>query len=329
MSMKSEVRVGVVVILAVLLIIFGTIWLQGWRIGQEQHEVAAWFREVGQIQRGNPVKLRGVNIGRVEGIGLDPGGGGVIVRLSIDSEATLPEDPVVVLSPESMFGDWQAEILSRTRFPFYDYAVPPDPAMMAGYSLPDISQLTAVADRIAENLAGITERFDIAFTDETAMNIREAIDNIQQVTGQLTGMLEAQARTIDQLGTGLENVTGTVLEVAESAHRTFLEVEGAIAEGQLTEIVGNVQRMTTQIDTLSQALVVITRDMSGAVASADSAFVSLNTIMEAIERGDGTLGLLLQDTTLYADLVVTSSLVQDLIRDFQRNPRRYINLRIF
>jgi phospholipid/cholesterol/gamma-HCH transport system substrate-binding protein len=329
MSMSSEVRVGVVVILAVVLIVFGTIWMQGWRIGREEHEVAAWFREVGQIHRGNPVKLRGVNIGRIEGIALDPAGGGVIVRLSVDSDVRLPEDAVVVLSPESMFGDWQAEIFSRGRFPFYDYAIPPEAGLIPGYSLPDISQLTAVADRIAENLAGITDRFDIAFTDETAMNIREAIDNIQQVTGQLTGMLEAQARTIDQLSTGLERVTGTVQEVAESAHRTFLEVEEAIAEGQLTAIVANVQRMTTQIDTLSQALVVITRDMSGAVASADSAFVSLNTIIESIERGDGTLGLLLQDTTLYGDLVVTSSLVQDLIRDFQRNPRRYINLRIF
>jgi hypothetical protein len=46
-------------------------------------------------------------------------------------------------------------------------------------------------------------------------------------------------------------------------------------------------------------------------------------------RARARLGQLLQDTTLYRDLVLTSTLVQDLIRDFQRNPRRYINLRVF
>jgi phospholipid/cholesterol/gamma-HCH transport system substrate-binding protein len=201
--------------------------------------------------------------------------------------------------------------------------------VLPGYALPDMSRLTAVADRIAENMAGITERFDIAFTDETAMNLRMAIDNIEQVTSQLTGMLETQARTIDELGTGLETVTATVQEVAESARRAFLEVEQAVAGGQLANIVRNVDRMTTTVDTLTQSLVVITRDMSGAVASAETAFVSLNALMASLERGEGTLGQLFQDTALYADLVATNLLVQHLIQDFQRNPRRYINLRIF
>jgi phospholipid/cholesterol/gamma-HCH transport system substrate-binding protein len=329
MSMRNEVRVGVVVILGVVLIVFGTIWLQGWQLGREEREVTAWFREVGQIQRGNPVKLRGVHIGRIDAIELDPRAAGVAVRMRISSDVALPEDPVVLLSPESLFGDWQAEIYSRARFPFYDYAVAPDPSVMAGYSLPDMSRLTAVADRIAENLAGITDRLDIAFTDETAINIREAIDNIQQVTAQLTGMLETQARTIDELGGGLETVTATVQEVAESARRAFAQVEAAVEGGELASIVGNVHRMTLHLDTLSQAMTRITQDVSGAVTSADSAFHSLNEVLGAVERGEGTLGQLLQDTILYHDLRMTSTLVHDLILDFQRNPRRYINLRIF
>jgi phospholipid/cholesterol/gamma-HCH transport system substrate-binding protein len=329
MSMRNEVRVGVVVILGILLLVFGTIWMQGWEFGREDREVTAWFREVGQIQRGNPVKLRGVHIGQVESIELDPRAAGVVVRMRVSADVGMPEDPVVLLSPESMFGDWQAEIYSRSRYPFYDYATSPDPSVMAGYSLPDMSRLTAVADRIAENMAGITDRLDIAFTDETALNIREAIDNIQQVTAQLTGMLEAQAQTIDQLGDGLETVTATVQEVAESARRAFFQMEAAVAGGELKSIVGNVERMTLQVDTLTRAMARITGDVSGAVSTADSAFHSLNAVLAAVERGDGTLGQLLQDTTLYDDLRVTSTLVQDLIRDFQRNPRRYINLRIF
>jgi phospholipid/cholesterol/gamma-HCH transport system substrate-binding protein len=329
MSMRNEVRVGVVLILGVLLIVFGTIWLQGWRIGREDQEVTAWFREVGQIQRGNPVKLRGVHIGRVEAITLESGAAGVAVRLSIGGDVRLPEDPVVLLAPESLFGDWQAEIHARSRYPFYDYAISPDPGVIPGYSLPDMSRLTAVADRIAENLAVITDRVDIAFTDETALQIREAIDNIQRVTSQLTELVEAQQQTVRDVAAGLETTTETLQRTAESAGRTFAHIEAAIADGQLATIVANVERLTTQLDTLGHALALASRDMGGAAASADSAFASLHAIVEAIDRGEGTLGQLLQDTVLYHDLVVTSALVQDLIRDFQRNPRRYINLRVF
>lgn len=329
MSAKNEVQVGVVLILGVVLIVLGTVWLQGWRIGREEQEVTAWFREVGQIQRGNPVKLRGVNIGRVEAITLERGTGGVAVRLSISSDVGLPDDPVVLLAPESLFGDWQAEIHSRSRYPFYDYAISPDPTIIPGYSLPDMSRLTAVADRIAENLAVITDRVDIAFTDETALQIREAIDNIQRVTGQLTGLVEAQEQTVRDVAAGLETTTETLQRTAESAARTFGHIEAAIADGQLGAIVSNVERLTAQVDTLSRALALASRDMGGAAASADSAFASLHALVSSIDRGEGTLGQLLQDTVLYRDLVLTSTLVQDLIRDFQRNPRRYINLRVF
>jgi phospholipid/cholesterol/gamma-HCH transport system substrate-binding protein len=329
MSTRNEVRVGVVVILGIALVIIGTIWMQGWRVGREEQEVTAWFREVGQLQRGNPVKLRGVPIGRVESIALGPQSAGVEVRMSLAAGVVLPEDPVVIVSMESMFGDWQAEIFSRARFPFYTYAVSPDPSVIPGHSLPDMSRLTAAADRIAENLGVITDRVDMAFTDETAINIREAIDNIQRVTAQLTDLVQAQEQTVRDVASGLEHTTETLQTAAESASRAFVLIESAIAGGELTTIVGNVERLTAQMDTLSHALLVVSRDMGGAAASADSAFMALNQIVAATARGEGALGQLLQDTALYADLVLTSTLLQDLIRDFQRNPRRYINLRVF
>jgi phospholipid/cholesterol/gamma-HCH transport system substrate-binding protein len=87
--------------------------------------------------------------------------------------------------------------------------------------------------------------------------------------------------------------------------------------------------MSAQMDTLSRSLTQLSGEMSGTVASADSSFASLNQIMGDLERGEGTLGLLLQDTALYRDLLLTSTLVQELLLDFQRNPRKYINLRVF
>ena len=136
--MNSEVRVGLVVILGIAVIAFGTLWMQDWSFGREDREVQAWFREVGQLQVGNAVKMRGVPIGEVTDIALDSRSAGVIVTSRISADVVLPDDPVLLLSPESLFGDWQGEIYPRSRYPFYNYAISPEAGVMPGYSLPDI-----------------------------------------------------------------------------------------------------------------------------------------------------------------------------------------------
>ena len=151
---RTEVAVGFVILLGIAVVFFGTLWLKGTRLGEREMTIHARFLEIGQLLDGNEVKLRGVSIGRVERIALEPGGGGVIVTMRIAEEVPLPADPVVLLSPESMFGDWQAEIHPRSRFPQYTYAEAPDPQVLPGYSLPDISRLTAVADEADADLAG-------------------------------------------------------------------------------------------------------------------------------------------------------------------------------
>lgn len=327
--MSNETKVGLALIAGIIVIIAGTLWLQGWTWGTEEQEVEAWFREVGPLRAGTDVKLRGVPIGEVSAVTLDHRSTGVIVRMNISSDVILPDDPVVLLSPESLLGDWQAEILPRSRYAFYDYAISPHPGVLPGYSLPDFSRLTAVADRIAENLAVITDRVDLAFTDETAVNIREAIDNVRDVTAQLTLMMEAQGQTVENLAIGLEATTETFQEAAMAASRAFAQVAAALEEGELSNILDNVESMTAEMERLSRSLGALSDDLGGTVASADSSFASLNALLDGLERGEGSLGLLLQDTSLYQDLVLTNSLVQDLLQDFQRNPRRYINLRVF
>jgi phospholipid/cholesterol/gamma-HCH transport system substrate-binding protein len=329
MTRRNEVVVGIAVIAGIALIIFGTLWLQGLRLGREEVEVRARFREVGQLLPGSSVKFRGVPIGRVEGIALEEGGGAVIVTMTLRGDVRLPTESVVLLAPESMFGDWQAEIAARSSFPLYDYTESLDPRVLPGYSLPDMSRLTAVADQIANNIRTISDRVDIAFTEETAYNIREAIENIQQVSEQLTGLVGKQQVALDEVAANLERTSEAAGQAALTMQRAFAEVETAIGGGRLTTIVQNVERTTSNTDSLVQILVATGRDLRRTAVSADSTFRQVSGIASAIERGEGSLGLLLRDTALYVNLVETNIEVQALLRDIRLNPRRYINLTIF
>jgi phospholipid/cholesterol/gamma-HCH transport system substrate-binding protein len=329
MTRRNEVMVGLAVIFGILLIVFGTIWMQGIVLGREQIVIQARFSEVGQLLTGGTVKFRGVPIGRVQSIELDPTGAAVIVTMNIAEYVRLPEDPVVILAPESMFGDWQAEIAPRARFPTYAYAESPTPDVLPGYSLPDMSRLTAVADEIAGNMASISARFDLAFTDETAANIREAIDNITEVSEQLTGVVSKQQLAIEEVAANLERTSEAAGAAAITMQRAFAEIETAIGDGRLGTIMQNVERTTSRTDSLVSILVSASHDLRATAISADSTFRQVSTLAAAVERGEGTLGLLLRDTALYISLVDTNVEVQTLLRDIRRNPRRYINLTIF
>lgn len=329
MSRRNEALVGGVILAGVALVIVGTIWLRGTGFGRQEADVTAQFGEVGQLMEGNPVKLRGVPIGRVQEIALAESGDRVLVEMRIDSRVSLPQDPVVILSPESMFGDWQAEISPRSRYPNFAYTEPVRSDLLPGYSLPDISQLTAVADRISDNLATLSERVELAFTEETALSIRQAIINIQQVSEELVGLVARQERTLEQVADDLETTTRTMGEAASAVNRVAGQVEAAVAGGELTTIVQNVEQATTQLDSLTASLADVSENLESSMASADTAFRSVSVLAERVESGEGTLGMLLRDTALYAGLVETNTIVQALLADFRENPRKYIRLEVF
>jgi phospholipid/cholesterol/gamma-HCH transport system substrate-binding protein len=234
-----------------------------------------------------------------------------------------------MLAPESLFGDWQAEILSRSTYPTYQYVEPVDNEMLPGYTLPDMSRLTAVADEIAGNLATISNRVELAFTEETALNVREAIENIQRASGELANLMASQQVAIEGVAQNLERTSETAGQAALTLQRAFAEVESAIAGGRLLNIVSNVERTSARTDSLVSLLVDASRQLSATAASADTTFRQVRGIAAGIQRGEGSLGRLLQDTTLYGNLVQTNLEVQTLLRDIRRNPRRYINLTIF
>ncbi len=329
MKKRTDVVVGAAVLAGIVVVVVGTLWLKGAGFGREEITLEARFREIGQLLVGNTVKLRGVPIGRVEAITFEEGGEGVLVKMRIDRDAPLPEDPVVLLSPESLFGDWQAEIFPRRQFPRYAYAESTDPTVLPGYSLPDISRLTAVADEIAGNLAVLTDRVEAAFTEQTAANIRQAIENIQLVSERITGLVITQQHAVEEVARNLSATTETLGEAALVVRRTMAQVDSAVAQGEIAAIIGNVERASSKFDSLSVELLRASTEFRAITLRADSAMQALGAVASRLDSGEGSLGLLLQDSTLYAQLLRTNAILQALLEDFQANPRKYIKLEIF
>lgn len=329
MSRTREALVGIVIVGALLVTTIGTLWLQGTSFGGDQRDLDAVFYSVGQINPGNGVKFRGVQVGRVGEIALGPDGGLVRVTLRLQRPVTMPDDAVIILSPESMFGDWQAEIRPRSDFPYVEYPDPSDPDLLPGHALPDISQLTATADQISQDIATLTDRFGIAFSEETARDIASLIDNVENVTTELSELVAQQAQSFTEVTDGVQQATDEIASAADQTRSTFELVSNLLGQEEITTTIQDLAEISQNLRTLSAELGGTNQEIREMTARVDSTFSRVQTIVAGVEAGEGTLGRLLHDPGMANEVEGTLNELRALLEDIQENPRRYVRLSIF
>lgn len=361
MRFKNEAVVGMVVAAALATVVVGGYWLTGRPWGANQQEFVAAFRDVGLLGEGSRVKFRGVNVGRVEEVALLPAGDGVAVRMSMDPAVKLPADAGVVLAPESFFGDWQAELVSRNdpQYAGLEWVEIDQKGVLPGTALPDITELTAVAARIAGSLDTLSRRVQLAFTEETAVDIRNTIERVADVSEKLEGFIDKQTRTYDAVGQNVLQSTANIRDATSTARSAATSLQSAIDRGDVQAILTNARTSSENLRAFSEQLSSAASGVPGLVARADTTLASIGrtadqasatlqgiqpalaevgpTLVEAraalstlqraaakIEEGNGTLGRLIADPALYEETQRAIVTLRRLLADLQQNPGKYI-----
>lgn len=332
MNGRKELLVGGVIIFALAVGVIGSLWLQGTNFGRPTIPVDVLLESVGQLSEGNVVTYRGVRIGQVSLIRVEPSGQVVRVTLLIEQSVELPDDAGVVLGPESLFGDWQAEIVSRASLPRFDfYDVPPGESVgiLGGYALPEITRLTASAEQISDNLADLTNRMELAFNQETVDNLSTAIANIEAITQEVRALVQQQSVVAANITTGADSALAEVASAAQAARSSFERIDGVLAAAEMDSLLVDLHVAASGLRVLAEDLTNDTTGVNATLARVDTAFVRIDRIMADLEAGEGSLGRLLADTTFAVRAEATLRSLDLLLQDVRENPRRYVRLSIF
>ncbi len=274
MKGKNEVLVGVTVVLGLIVMAIGTFWLTGRSWTQQQREMVGTFAHVSTLADGNNVVYRGVRVGRVENIALSERGNGVFVTMSVNPDVSFPQDAAGVIAPESLFGDYQVEIVSQAAYPDLEFMASTDPKVLPGAALPDISQLTQVAARIAADIEVLSDRIQITFTEETAVRLREAIENVSEVSQQLGGFVDQQTRTYDQVGRNVLTTTENISRASRSAEQLVTSVRSNVDQGEIRTILTNARQASANLAALSAELQNATQGVPGLLTNANTTVTS-------------------------------------------------------
>ncbi len=335
MNRRREFMVGLVIILALVVGVVGTLYLEGTNWGRPSVVVEVLLRDVSQLTEGNSVKFRGVKVGQVDGIQVEPGGDAVRVRLLLENALPYAEVAGVVLAPESFFGAWQAEIVGPERYPNVDfYDVPPselarDTLVLGGYALPELSRLTASAEQISDNVAELSSRLEVAFNEETATNMASAVANVEALTADLASFVERESASTSQLTAKADSALREIQEASRAARSSFAEVEAILGGGQVDSILSNIAGTTRNVEEIAANLREPSQDLGSALERADSAFARLDRLTAQVAAGEGTIGRLFADSTLALRAEGVLQQLDLLLQDLRENPRRYVRLSIF
>lgn len=335
MKRKPEYVVGLVIVVSILLVLAGALFLGEADLGGSSVTQLARFRSVGRLQPGAPVILRGVRIGTVQSVRLADGNW-VDAELRVNRDATLPADPAVVVVPASLFGEWQAEVVSRDQLPNNpglraDIAAAAQSAgdRWPGADMPDIGELTAQANRIANDVGLITSRVEGAIDSAVIADLRASVAEMTAVTRHLAEFARQETSTLGRITNRASTISDN-LDVSTSALRnTMLRVDTATSTAELRQVFTDARTAATNLKDVSVDL----KELSGAILGTRETFLrtlaGLDSVTARLQRGEGTFAKLTTDSALYVETTAAISELRSLIADIRINPRKYFRFSVF
>jgi phospholipid/cholesterol/gamma-HCH transport system substrate-binding protein len=276
-----------------------------------------------------------VKVGRVEAIRLARDEW-VETEFSIDRAVELPAKPAVISASASLFGEWSANIIA------YD-PPPADPNLRdalaesdraggsawPGATLPDIGQLTAQASRIAGDVGVVTQRISQAFDSTALRNLQQSVKDLAVISTRLVGFADAQTSRIDRVSRNVATTSDAFAGVAKTFESAVARLDTATSDNQLKDILANGRSSSQDI---RQAAADLRSVMAAAKANETSLVRVLqqaDSLMTRIQQGNGTLGMLATDSTLYRETTATVIQFRELLTDIQEHPKKYLKISVF
>ncbi|MDA9773949.1 MlaD family protein [Saprospiraceae bacterium] len=331
--MRKEVKIGALVLIVAAFAVWGYNFLKGQDLFSKSLTLETNYGFVDQLSPSSPVLINGVKVGNVTQVELDQSNvKNVIVRFTIEDVTHVPKTAVATLISTGIMGGKAIDIVFAR------------PCAGNGDCLSDGDKLQSrslgmLTTMLGENaIDGYVETAQAKIkemmgtenggeSDFTAMmaDLKASIGNLNNITEKVNKILASSAYDVKNVTNNLEDFT-TTLNASSS---------------KLTSIIDNVDAVTTDLKNANISKTVNTAE--SALAETQTAITSIKSTIETtnqtmarvtdlinkVERGEGSLGLLVNDKKLYQDLQNTSSEIGLLLQDVRLNPKRYINVSVF
>ncbi|MCM4167307.1 hypothetical protein KCTC52924_02890 [Arenibacter antarcticus] len=301
MKISREVKTGIIVIGGILLFILGFSYLKSTPLFDNSKTFYAVYQHVGGLQSGTQVTINGFSVGKVNDIRFKDASGSLLVTFTVSNNFSFSKNSKAELYDTGIIGGKGIQIK-----PVFDGAE----MAISGDTLSSATR-PGLTDLVQQRLAPLQLKVEgaISNADTLLMNVNEVLDpkakkDLRESIAGLSAMVKSFQGSADALNAILngnkENLNNSISNLSTITDN-FSKLSDSLANAGLGETIKGLQ--TTLGD--------------------------LNVVLAKIENGDGTLGKLVNDQTLYNNLTDASQQLDLLLQDFRLNPKRYVNVSVF
>jgi len=305
MAMVREVKVGLLGILGIVILYFGFTYLKGSEIFSTSNTYKATFKDVLGLEVSNPVTFNGVNVGRVTNLYPQFDKSEVIVELTIDEDVKLTDNSFAILADDGLIGG-------------------------------KLIKLKIAPGKLLEEDGNLKSMLEVGLVDVMQQKIDPTLKNVDSLTRTLTRIINEFDHTGQALKILLASATQSsdgvnTLVANNSKNIGLVTANAATLTKNLNALALNldeqIKPILTKTGSFSDSLSAL--QLGTTINNLNGTVKNLQTMLNQVNAGKGTLGKLAGDDSLYTNLDRTAASLNLLLSDMKVNPKRYVHFSLF
>ena len=314
-KLSREVKTGLLTLLTLAAFVWGYNFIIGRSVFKSQRIFYAHYENVAGLMTANSVTIHGLQVGQVNKMYFHPEKPDqVVVEILMSSNVPVPANSIARIYSSDLLGTRGIMILLGDSPAL---AVDKD-TLISEMQLSLKDELNDMVEPIMKKTGDLMSSFDTILASLNDVFNRETRDNLISTVTSLKNTIQ-----------NLEHATQTVDTLVES-QKTRLSIIVANVESISENLKNNnkdLTRIIRNVALLSDSLAQV--DVAGTMHKVTDAVTGLNTIVQKIEKGEGSLGQLVNNEKVYNELESASKGLNLLLEDMRLNPSRYVHFSVF
>jgi len=319
--LSPEAKVGVFVLVGIALLVFMSLKLGGFRLGKsEGYTLYATFDSAAGIDPNASVKIAGVEVGRVRKITLT--GNRARIALRMRPEVEIGADFTAMLKSTGLLGEKYLELVPGRG----KGGLLKDGGVIKLTSKPmDIENFMSSLADLSKDLKKISSSMGNALGGpEGEKALKNIIGNMSEITTNVNTIISRNDQKLESILTNIDTLTTTLNKNApmltEGLKTSIRNLNSVLTEtgDSLHALLGenreNVRKSLENLRAASKKLNEAMGRIDTALKEAGPGIKSLGNIAKKIDRGEGTLGKLVNDKKMGEDLDKTISGISGFLK---------------
>jgi len=315
MKVNKETKIGFIFIVAALLLYWGYNFLKGKDVFTQERTFYAKYYDVSGLSKSDPIYINGLRAGQVKSLQFEPGHTGqIIVELQLSQQYPLAKNTIAKIVSTDLMGTKAISLYlgnSSNLLKDGDTMQTSIESTLQEQMEQTIAPLKNKAEDLLSSVDEIIESLQDILNSETSANIKSSLSslekslvNVESVTGNLDSLVIKEKNSIEKILANAESITNNLKDNND----------------HITAILSNFHEIS---DSLAGA------NMAETLRYANKSLSDFSEIMNKINSGQGSMGQLMNNDTLYIELEKSARDLNLLMEDIRVNPSRYVKFSLF